>query len=185
MQHIEAQLAWGEGSTWTNKDFQELSERIFDHTRQQLSVTTLKRVWGRAERVANPSGATLDILAEFAGYGSWRAFRQQQSLTLPQNGSPPSRPRSRRSWKMVSGAILLLVLLSLGWYALQDRKTPNSNLSPLSDSIRFPLRESSLPATRIRSFSATTWALRPTIRWPSSSRGTPASALRSPNRRGW
>ncbi len=137
VQHIEAQLAWGEGSTWTNKDFQELSERIFDHTRQQLSVTTLKRVWGRAERVANPSGATLDILAEFAGYGSWRAFRQQQSLTLPQNGSPPSRPRSRRSWKMVSGAILLLVLLSLGWYALQDRKTPISNLSPLSDSIRF------------------------------------------------
>ena len=137
VQHIEAQLAWGEGSTWTNKDFQELSERIFDHTRQQLSVTTLKRVWGRAERVANPSGATLDILAEFAGYGSWRAFRQQQSLTLPQNGSPPSRPRSRRSWKMVSGAILLLVLLSLGWYALQDRKTPTSNLSPLSDSIRF------------------------------------------------
>ncbi len=29
VQHIEAQLAWGEGSTWTNKDFQELSERIF------------------------------------------------------------------------------------------------------------------------------------------------------------
>ena len=137
VQHIEAQLAWGEGSTWTNKDFQELSERIFDHTRQQLSVTTLKRVWGRAERVANPSGATLDILAEFAGYGSWRAFRQQRSPTLPQNGSPPSRPRSRRSWKMVSGAILLLVLLSLGWYALQDRKTPTSNLSPLSDSIQF------------------------------------------------
>ncbi len=38
---------------------------------------------------------------------------------------------------MVSGAILLLVLLSLGWYALQNRKTPISNLSPLSDSIRF------------------------------------------------
>ena len=137
VQHIEAQLAWGEGSTWTNKDFQELSERIFDRTRQQLSVTTLKRVWGRAERVANPSGATLDILAEFAGYGSWRAFQQQQSLTLPQNGSPPSSPRSRRPGKMVSGAILLLVLLSLGWYALQNRKTPTSNLSPLSDSIRF------------------------------------------------
>ncbi len=137
VQHIEAQLAWGEGSTWTNKDFQELSERIFERTRQQLSVTTLKRVWGRAERVANPSGATLDILAEFAGYGSWRAFRQQQSPTLPQNGSMPSRPRSRRSWKMISGAILLLVLLSLGWYALQNRETPISNPSPLSDSIRF------------------------------------------------
>ena len=107
VQQIEAQLGWGEGSTWTNKDFQELSERIFAHTRQQLSVTTLKRVWGRAERVANPSGATLDILAEFAGYGSWRAFRQQQSPTLPQNGSPPATPRSKRPWKMVSGSLFL------------------------------------------------------------------------------
>ena len=99
VQQVEAQLAWGEGSTWTNKDFQELSERIFVHTRQQLSVTTLKRVWGRAERIANPSGATLDILAEFAGYDSWRAFRQQQSLMLPQNGNPPSITQSRRLWK--------------------------------------------------------------------------------------
>ncbi len=137
VQHIEAQLAWGEGSTWTNKDFQELSERIFAHTRQQLSVTTLKRVWGRAERIANPSGATLDILADFAGYDSWRAFRQQQSPTLPQNGSPPATPRSKRPWKMVIGASFLLVLLSLGWYALRNRETPTNSLSPLSDSIRF------------------------------------------------
>ena len=139
VQHIETQLAWGEGSTWTNKDFQELSDRIFDRTRQQLSVTTLKRVWGRAERVANPSGATLDILAEFAGYASWRAFRQRQSVTLPQNGSPPSLPtRPKRPWKMVSGAILLLVLLGLTWYALRNRETP-TNASPTasSDSIRF------------------------------------------------
>ncbi len=139
VQQIEAQLAWGEGSTWTNKDFQELSERIFARTRQQLSVTTLKRVWGRAERVANLSGATLDILADFAGYGSWRAFRQQQSPTLPQNGSPPATPRSKRPWKMVIGASFLLVLLSLGWYALRNREAPTNNpsLPALSDSIRF------------------------------------------------
>ena len=71
---IEEQLGWGSGSDWSNKDFEELSDRIFDSTKKRLSVTTLKRIWGRAEMVANPSSATLDILSEFIGYKNWREW---------------------------------------------------------------------------------------------------------------
>lgn len=71
---IEEHLGWGSGADWSNKDFEELSHRIFDTTKKRLSVTTLKRIWGRAELVANPSSATLDILSEYIGYANWRAF---------------------------------------------------------------------------------------------------------------
>ena len=71
---IEERLGWGSGSDWSNKDFEELSDRIFNSTKKRLSVTTLKRIWGRAEMVANPSSATLDILSEYIGYANWREF---------------------------------------------------------------------------------------------------------------
>ncbi|MFC4221488.1 hypothetical protein [Flagellimonas marina] len=71
---IEERLGWGSGSEWSNRDFEELSDLIFDSTKKRLSVTTLKRIWGRAELVANPSSATLDILSEFSGYENWREF---------------------------------------------------------------------------------------------------------------
>lgn len=45
---IEAQLEWGKAESWTNKDFETLSEQIFVQTDKQISVTTLKRLWGRA-----------------------------------------------------------------------------------------------------------------------------------------
>ncbi|WP_036381487.1 hypothetical protein [Muricauda sp. MAR_2010_75] len=71
---IEERLGWGSGSDWSNKDFEELNDLIFDGTKKRLSVTTLKRIWGRAELVANPSSATLDILSEYIGYKNWREF---------------------------------------------------------------------------------------------------------------
>ena len=139
VRQIETQLEWGGGDAWTNKDFQKLSERIFDRTRQQLSVTTLKRVWGRAERIANPSVATLDILAEFAGYGSWRTFRQQHAFTSPQNGRPPSASQSKRTRKLAGVVVVLIALLSVVWYVLRNQDMPTNNTSPtaVSDSVRF------------------------------------------------
>lgn len=65
---IEERLGWDKGGTWGNKDFEELSECIFNTTNKRLSVTTLKRIWGRAKRVANPSISTLDILSQFIGH---------------------------------------------------------------------------------------------------------------------
>lgn len=77
VQQITDRLGWGEVSEWSNKDFERLSEQIFDLTQKRLSVTTLKRVWGRAAHVADPSHTTLDILAEFGGFGTWREFQEQ------------------------------------------------------------------------------------------------------------
>jgi len=74
---IEQQLDWGAVSGWANSDFTELSDRILETTGVSLSPTTLKRVWGRVRYASQPSPATLDALAQFAGYDHWRDFRLQ------------------------------------------------------------------------------------------------------------
>ncbi len=115
---IEKELDWGNGNTWTNKDFEALSERILKTTHKRLSVTTLKRIWGRAEQVANPSMATLDILSEFLGYTNWRAFVRMQEQ--------PAKEKKKgflRNAKIGYGILGLLVLGALlGFFLISSKK---------------------------------------------------------------
>ena len=103
---IEEKLGWGRGATWGNKDFEELSERILKRTTKRLSVTTLKRVWERAEWVADPSVASLDILSEFAGFENWRTF-----VTTQQGAQP--RVSSFKSFTGIQILMSVLILLGL------------------------------------------------------------------------
>ena len=57
------------------RDFEELSECILKGTRERLSPTTLKRLWGylkREEVQTRPH--TLDVLARFVGFKSYADF---------------------------------------------------------------------------------------------------------------
>ena len=71
---IEEQLGWGASSEWTSNDFEELSVQMQDKTGQVISATTLKRIWGRVSYKSKPSTHSLNTLASFLGYGSWRVF---------------------------------------------------------------------------------------------------------------
>ena len=83
---IEKSLNWGESSIWGNGDFEQLSEKIFDKTRVQLSVSTLKRIWGKVRYENFPTTGTLNALACFLDYESWRDFRQKNLVS--ENGRP-------------------------------------------------------------------------------------------------
>src|SRR3984885_4752927 len=74
---IEMMLNWGDSSIWSNDDFEQLSEKIFDKTRVQLSISTLKRIWGKVRYENSPTTATLNALAGFLEYENWRDFRQK------------------------------------------------------------------------------------------------------------
>jgi len=117
---IETKLAWGKGGTWGNKDFEELGERIFNTTNKRLSVTTLKRIWGRTEWVANPSVATLDILSEFVGYENWRAFLHANKQK-PYEQKVVEKSKSSKIW------ILLLALILIGSFFGFFWKTDSKN----------------------------------------------------------
>jgi len=62
----------------TPKDFDYLVLRIFDRTHTQLSVSTMKRLWGYVAKNDEKRGdmrlSTLNVLAQYVGYTDWESF---------------------------------------------------------------------------------------------------------------
>jgi hypothetical protein len=116
---IQDSLGWGDPASWSNEDFDELSERIFQKTGVRLSVSTLKRIWGKVKYDHSPTTATLNALARFAGFTGWRDLQQQNNHTSPETRvSPPppavqpARPRSLLA-PLIIGTLTLAALVSL------------------------------------------------------------------------
>jgi hypothetical protein len=80
---IELDVQWGPSDRWTSQDFEHLSELMFQKTKIKLSISTLKRVWGKVTYTNLPSVSTLNALAIYNGYESWREFWQQQNTAKP------------------------------------------------------------------------------------------------------
>src|SRR5882762_1519659 len=85
-QQIEAKVGWGPGTGWQNQDFEALSARIYKETKVSLSVSTLKRLWGKIRYEGTPNIGTLNALAQFVGYENWRAFASN-GFAQPSNGA--------------------------------------------------------------------------------------------------
>jgi len=123
---IEQSLKWGDSEAWSNDDFEHLSEKIFDKTRVQLSISTLKRIWGKVRYENFPTTGTLNALAGFLGYESWREFRQENEVVGPvvEVNEPvivrppeistepvqPVKPKQRTAPKLISIAAVLVVV---------------------------------------------------------------------------
>lgn len=60
----------------TSYDFNYLSGVINGRTKEKLSESTLKRVWGYVEGYGTINLHTLQVLARFAGYESFEAFHE-------------------------------------------------------------------------------------------------------------
>lgn len=60
----------------TPKDFEFLSECIFEKFHERISPTTLKRLWGYLSETTTPRKSTLDILSMFVGYDNWKEFTE-------------------------------------------------------------------------------------------------------------
>lgn len=66
----------------TPKDFDYLSEYIYETQRQKLSATTLKRMWGYLTDNSSPRLATLNLLARFVGYADWYDYCQIEGFVV-------------------------------------------------------------------------------------------------------
>ncbi|CCH57633.1 hypothetical protein BN8_p06831 (plasmid) [Fibrisoma limi BUZ 3] len=76
---IERQIDFGSPEGWTTGDFDRLSADILSRTGVCLSVTTLKRVWGKVKYDSSPTLTTLNALVQFIGYANWYDFQQPTS----------------------------------------------------------------------------------------------------------
>jgi len=123
---IEDSLGWGDAASWTNEDFETLSERLFEATGVRLSVSTLKRVWGKVKYDSSPTMATLNTLARYAGFEGWRDFLKSESTPpVPEAQVPPpamqvreieSRPKpARRSYttRIIILSVTIIAVVSL------------------------------------------------------------------------
>ncbi len=102
---IEKKLNWGSSRDWLNQDFQLLSDRIFEETRVRLSITTLKRVWGKVSYNSAPSISTLNTLALFLGHENWSTFKQNHQPTQKHK-----EVKRRASYAKPLAAVVLVLL---------------------------------------------------------------------------
>lgn len=114
---IEERLGRGNAGDWTNYDFEKLSEEILLATSVSLSVSTLKRFFGKVKYGNRPSVTTLNALAAYVGFGDWRQFENISEKSEPKG---PAKSAPKLPWKarqlrgyLFSGISLVLVLFLL------------------------------------------------------------------------
>lgn len=125
---IENKLNWGSSASWLNYDFERLNEQIFAETNVQISVSTLKRIFGKASYHSSPSLTTLNTLAIFIGFTNWRDFVNSitpqsvpASVEMPiaTPASPVTHTNQRRY--IIYGIISAVVIISLIGFIVMNR----------------------------------------------------------------
>lgn len=131
LQLIETRLGWGKRETWTNYDFEKLSDVIHKGTGVRLSITTLKRICGRLKYENAPTLTTLNALAQFAGYADWRELKQQ-SISILTKTPPPREEETQQAdqvpvvkLKKKSHLYWLLLLLPFVGYVIVPKVKPD------------------------------------------------------------
>ncbi len=142
---VEKELRWGSSQEWRHQDFISLSDKIYAKTGVQLSVNTLKRIWGKISYEGTPTTQTLDALAHFLGFENWLSFKNNYSIETERTLSVSEiyvekQKRKFKSWPNYSLPILLLAtLFVIGIvFAFQDKK---DTFSPAElDAVSFTYR---------------------------------------------
>lgn len=134
---IEQSLGWGAAAEWQSQDFEELSLRIEEETGRTISATTLKRIWGRVSYDSTPSRHSLDTLAAFLSYASWRDFaatmqdETEEASLLPTEevASPAARRRIPRTVLYLCCSVVLLGVAVVSWLGVNG--SPEAKPEPV------------------------------------------------------
>ena len=122
-QEIESKLSWETSSNWKQRDYEYLSELIFEKTKILLSVSTLKRIWS-PEIKTIPHHATLNALAQFLDYKDWNSYKIHLDMNkekLDEEEEPDKkivifsdgfRGMNKRHFLLVAVVVLVIILLS-------------------------------------------------------------------------
>lgn len=136
---IEEKMGWGRSDSWSTQDFDRLSEQIADQTGVSLSVTTLKRMWGRVRYDSAPTATTLNTLVQFIGYENWPTFKEAWQAKEPKNtalwqpisvadelGEAPKSAQPIRTYKRwwIGGGLLVGVIGVLAFFMNYSAREP-------------------------------------------------------------
>jgi len=117
LKQIEEQLNWGPSEQWTTYDFAKLGEVVQSRTQVRLSVTTLKRVWGRLKYDNAPTITTLNALAQLTGSRDWRDFcnacQPVQAVSAADDISSPAQSKPRTTRRAVYYLLAVISLIGI------------------------------------------------------------------------
>ena len=117
---VETFLKWGESSFWHNQNFKSLSEQLEEASGISISVTTLKRFFGKAKYESKPSIATLNALTQLIGYEDWQNFVYTKKSI---NKTQPSKTSKARSYILIGIiAFLSLLIISVLYFYFNKKK---------------------------------------------------------------
>jgi hypothetical protein len=125
-QLIEAKVGWGNSAEWQNQDFEALSELIYKETKVTLSVSTLKRIWGKIRYDGSPNLATLNALAQFSGYENWRTFASN-GFPAKEQATPTKKPAFK--FTNVSKGVLIILAIGIAAVLLWSTQSRPKKLS--------------------------------------------------------
>jgi hypothetical protein len=151
-QRIEDKVGWGPGNEWQNQDFEALSKRIFKETKVSLSVSTLKRVWGKVRYEGNPNTATLNALAQFVGYEDWRTFTSN-GQPKQANGTSNNVPR-KFSFPNILKPVLAIAVLGIGVFLFSVMQSRPKQLEYKNITFNSKATANTVPNTVVFNYNA-------------------------------
>ncbi len=122
----------------TPKDFDFLAGQIFDKLHENVSSTTLKRIWGYLPETSAPRISTLDLLARFVDYENWDSFcRHDEQPSEPQLSEWQKPHISRRSFNIIwtsiaLAAVAVVTLILVFTHSTKPGQNPEDNLYVIS-----------------------------------------------------
>ena len=105
---LEEKFSFGNGHGYTQKDLEQLSSYIEEHTGYYISLSTLKRVW-KGTYKTQPQIATLNALVEVLGYKNWQDFKIQHQKAKVEEEEGAKRSR----WPFYLGVSVVAIILTV------------------------------------------------------------------------
>ena len=139
---IEEKLNWLDIDNLKQRDFQYLGDAIYEKTKTQLSLSTIKRIWDSSYNKSFQIN-TLDALAQYLDYQSWHHFKEQnfelinsKSNNKPtEDNLPKNRTKKKRSLKIKLGLLLSIIVMIVTLLLLFKLKDKTIQTEITSDEI--------------------------------------------------
>jgi len=137
---IERKIDFENSEVWTHRNYQKLSDLIFDKTGENLSTTTLKRIWGKVKAQTSISITTLNILCQFVGYKDWTEYSESIQISEPVLEKKEIKTSKKHESQIPLISILTVIFfLTIGllvYIVLVDTQKNNDNLLVFEKSIK-------------------------------------------------
>jgi len=127
---IEQKFHLPQNESWRQRDFEYLSDVIFEKTHIRISISTLKRIWKDSNIM--PQTYTLNALAATMGYNSWTGFKKENVAQVKEDGEeepPAKRRKSTFGYWTITIALLLAICLFIFYQLHADKSFSENDIS--------------------------------------------------------